>query len=103
MALSQLVPPAPRSDRPLSEDESRNVADLAVALTLSGDGERLAALKQVYETPMAAGPHSETFALLVDGAEVTGERSIAEKLGQVATVEDFMARYRARYQQAGVN
>ena len=103
VVLSQLVPPEPRADRPLTKDESRNVVDLAVALTLSDDDARLAALKQAYAAPMAEGPHRETFALLVEGGNAEGERSIAETLGQVAKVEDFMARYRGRFQQASTN
>ena len=101
--LSQLVPPEPRADRALSEDESRNVVDLAVALTLSGDEARLAALKRTYGRAMAEGPDRETFALLAASPEAAGERSIAEKLGQVAKAEDFMTRYRDRFQQASVN
>ena len=37
VVLAQLVPEKPREDRLLTDDESRNVADLAVALTLAGD------------------------------------------------------------------
>jgi len=94
IALDRLVPESPRSDRPLTEEESRNVADLAIALTLAGEEKRLAELNRAYKEAMAVGPDAETFALLAAApAENTG-RGIAEKLAEVAKVEDFMARYR---------
>jgi hypothetical protein len=94
IALGQLVPDRPRSDRPLTEEESRNVADLAIALTLAGEEKRLAALNEAYKDAMAAGPDSETFALLADAPAAEAGLGIAEKLAEVAKVEDFMTRYR---------
>lgn len=101
--LSQLVPEQPRNDRPLTESESRNVVDLAVALTLSEDRERLAKLATSYGQAMAAGPDRETFALLTASTGRPADKSIAEKLAEVAKVEDFMARYRDRAQAASTN
>jgi tetratricopeptide (TPR) repeat protein len=101
--LAQLVPEQPRADRPLTESESRNVVDLAVALTLSEDRDRLAKLAKTYGQAMANGPDRETFALLTASTGRPADKSIAEKLAEVAKVEDFMASYRDRAQEASAN
>lgn len=101
--LAQLVPDQPRTDRPLTESESRNVVDLAVALTLSENRDRLAKLAKSYSEVMASGPDRETFALLTASTAKPADKSIAEKLAEVAKVEDFMSRYLDRTQEARTN
>ncbi len=101
--LKQLVPEKPRADQTITNEDSRNVADLAIALTLSGEESELAALKKVYQDAMAVGPDRETFALLTDGGADKADRSIAEQLAAVKKAEDFMTGYRSRNQAAAPN
>jgi len=100
--LKQLVPAEPRADQVITDEDSRNVADLAIALTLSGEDAELAALGEVYKEAMAAGPDRETFAFLTDGPTGKASRSIADQLASVKKVEDFMTSYRERAQTAKV-
>lgn len=101
--LKQLVPENPRADQTITNEDSRNVADLAIALTLSGEDSELAALGKVYQDAMAAGPDRDTFALLTDGAADEAGRSIAEQLASVKKAEDFMIDYLSRNQAAQAN
>ncbi len=94
LILAQLVPEQPRADLLLSDAESRNVVDLAVALTLAGETQRLAALDAAYKEAMASGPDREAFALLTEDPANRADVSIAEQLAAVTKVEDFMTRYR---------
>ncbi|MFQ5774579.1 MAG: hypothetical protein ACE5GS_08690 [Kiloniellaceae bacterium] len=101
--LARLVPARAPTDRPLTEAESRNVIDLAVALTMGGERARLIELNQAYWPAMAVGPDRETFALLARGLEAGRAKSIAEELAEVDQVEEFMADYRKRLQQANLD
>ncbi len=103
LILKQLVPEKPRADQALTKQDSRNVADLAVALTLSGETSQLVALGKAYKDAMAAGPDRETFALLTDGAGGESNRPIADQLAAVEKVEEFMASYRDRLQEPQAN
>jgi tetratricopeptide (TPR) repeat protein len=99
VALGRLVPAAPDADKPLSEADSRAVLDLAVALTLSGERDKLAALGKAYGEVMRTQPSALTFAMLIGNPQGGQNKSIAEELAQVAEVEAFMANYRERLQQ----
>ncbi len=103
VVLKQLVPEKPRADQLLTKQDSRNVSDLAIALTLSGEDADLAALGEAYKEAMAAGPDGQTFALLADGAAKESSLSIAEQLAAVNKAEEFMVSYRNRYQSARAN
>jgi tetratricopeptide (TPR) repeat protein len=98
-ALRRLVPAAPDPDKPLSDEDGRAVMDLAVALTLAGEDEKLAALGKAYGEAMRTRPSALTFALLVGDPKAGQNRSVAEELAQVAEVEAFMVNYRERLQQ----
>lgn len=98
-ALGRLVPPAPAQDTPFAEAESRAVVDLAVALTLAGEGDKLLTLGKAYGEVMRTQPAGQTFALLIGDPQPGQSKSIAEELAQVAQVEAFMTSYRERLQQ----
>ena len=100
IALDQLVPESPPSDRPLTANESRNVADLAVALTLAGERDKLIALDRAYGTAMNGSPDHDTFSLLAGGLKPGKAKSIAQELADVQRAEDFITDYRDRVQQA---
>ncbi len=99
IALGRLVPPAPPKDQPFAEAQSRTVVDLAVALTLAGDGDKLRTLGKAYGEVMQTQPAGQTFALLIGDLQPGQTKSIAEELAQVAQVEAFMNSYRERLQQ----
>jgi tetratricopeptide (TPR) repeat protein len=99
LALGRLVPPAPPKDKPFSKDDSRTVVDLAVALTLAGEREKLRTLGKAYRKAMQGQPAGQTFALLIGGLQAGASKSIAEELAQVAQAEAFMASYRERLRQ----
>jgi len=99
IALGRLVPPAPPKDQPFAEAESRTVVDLAVALTLAGEGDKLRTLGKAYGEVMQTQPAGQTFALLIGDLQPGQTKSIAEELAQVAQVEAFMNSYRERLQQ----
>jgi len=92
-SLSKLVPLLPPR-RPLAAEESQLVVNLAVALMLSQQMVELEDLDRRYGAAMAKGPHAETFELLVGDGEGWTISSIADELGKVAKVQDFMANYR---------
>jgi hypothetical protein len=93
--FSKLIPLLPPR-RPLEENESQLVVNLAVALMLSGQAVELEDLDRRYGAAMAKGPHAETFRLLVGDGEKRSVASIADELAKVDTVQDFMANYRER-------
>ena len=94
LALERLVPAAPPAKRSLTEDESRDVVDLAVALIIAGDRKKMLALGQTYGTAMSRGPHRDTFDLLVGDLDAGRAKTVAEELAQVDTAEAFLASYR---------
>jgi tetratricopeptide (TPR) repeat protein len=98
-ALGRLVPPAPLEDKPFAEAESRTVVDLAVALTLAGESDKLRTLGKAYGEVMQDQPSGQTFALLISDLQPGQTKSIAEELAQVAQVEAFLNSYRERFRQ----
>lgn len=99
VALGRLVPSAPIKDKPFSEVESRTVVDLAVALTLAGERDKLRTLGKAYGEVMQSQPTGQTFALLIGDLQANETKSIAEELAQVAQAEAFLTSYRERFQQ----
>jgi predicted negative regulator of RcsB-dependent stress response len=94
LVLERLVPDAPPPVRPLREDESKAVVELAVALTMSGNRERLRSLGRTYKEAMSRGPHAQTFTLLVGDLGSTRDKSVEEELAGVSDIEAFIASYR---------
>jgi hypothetical protein len=94
-SLSKLIPLLPPR-RPMEEEESQLVVNLAVALMLSGEAVALEDLNRRYGAAMAKGPHAETFKLLVGDGEKVAITSIADELSKVSQAQDFMANYRER-------
>ena len=101
LALERLVPATPPSERPLREAESDAVLDLAVALTIAGERDKILALGRTYEDGMSRGPNKHAFALLVGDLEPNRVKSAAEELAQVDQVEAFLASYRKRTGASG--
>ena len=98
LVLERLVPDEPPPVRPLREEESKAVVDLAVALTMSGDRKRLRSLGETYKEAMSRGPHAQTFTLLVGDLGSNRAKSVEEELAGVAEIEAFMASYRKNTQ-----
>src|SRR5690606_29796241 len=67
-SLAKLVPLLPPR-RPLAEEETKLVVNLATALLLAGDTVALTDLDRRYGAAMAAGPRANTFKLLVGEGE----------------------------------
>ncbi|MCH8997686.1 MAG: hypothetical protein IID48_05395, partial [Proteobacteria bacterium] len=100
LVLERLVP-LPPPERPLREAESDAVLDLAVALTMAGERDKILALGRTYEEGMSRGPNTEAFALLVGDLEPNRVKSAAEELAQVDQVEAFLASSRKRAGASG--
>ncbi len=94
-SLSKLIPLLPPR-RPMEEEESQLVVNLAVALMLSDRAVELEDLNRRYGAAMAKGPHADTFKLLVGDGEKVTVSSIADELSKVSEAQDFMANYRER-------
>ncbi|MEO3429452.1 hypothetical protein AAFN88_11375 [Pelagibius sp. CAU 1746] len=94
-SLTKLIPLLPPR-RPMEEEESQLVVNLAVALMLSDQTVDLEDLDRRYGAAMARGPHADTFKLLVGDGEKVAVGSIADELGKVSEAQDFMANYRER-------
>ncbi|RMD63726.1 MAG: hypothetical protein D6826_04155, partial [Alphaproteobacteria bacterium] len=98
-AWRRLVPETP-PQRPLSEEESRDVVNLAIALTMAGARDDLIALNRDWGAAMTGSPDRETFLLLAGGLDPTRPKTIADELAEVAQAEAFLSRYQSVYGQA---
>jgi tetratricopeptide (TPR) repeat protein len=94
LVLAQLVPDAPPA-RPLNDAQSDMVMKLAVASTMAGDAERLAALNAAYGEAMKGTESASAFAVLVRESGTGAGAPIARQLAEVAEFETFLADYRA--------
>ena len=101
-SLSKLIPLLPPR-RPMEQDESQLVVNLAVALMLSGQSVDLEDLNRRYGAAMAKGPHADTFKLLVGDGEKVAVSSIADELSKVGQAQDFMANYRERLRDGALS
>lgn len=101
-SLAKLIPLLPPR-RPMTEDESQLVVNLAVALMLADEKVDLEDLNRRYGAAMANGPHADTFNLLVGDGAKTAVGSIANELSKVAAAQDFMANYRQRLSQSNLS
>jgi tetratricopeptide (TPR) repeat protein len=101
-SLSKLIPLLPPR-RPLQEEESQLVVNLAVALMLSDQLVDLEDLNRRYGAAMARGPHAETFNLLVGDGEEQTVSSIADELSKVAEAQSFMSNYRESLRDSGLD
>ena len=94
-SLAKLIPLLPPR-RPMEEEESQLVVNLAVALMLADQTVDLEDLDRRYGAAMAKGPHADTFKLLVGDGEKIAISSIADELSKVGQAQDFMSNYRER-------
>ncbi len=94
--LGKLIPASPPEGRPLNEEESQGVINLAIAQTMAGDNEGLKLLRDSYKTIMSDGPQGDTFKLLTSSVDSGSVTSIADELKQVSQVQAFMKQYRDR-------
>jgi tetratricopeptide (TPR) repeat protein len=101
-SLANLIPLLPPR-RPMQEEESQLVVNLAVALLLAEEKVELEDLNRRYGAAMAKGPHAETFKLLVGDGEKFAVSSVADELSKVGVAQDFMANYRARLSQGNLS
>ncbi|WP_193371071.1 hypothetical protein [Pelagibius marinus] len=101
-SLAKLIPLLPPR-RPMAEEESQLVVNLAVALMLSDQAVELEDLNRRYGAAMAKGPHADTFKLLVGDGEKVAITSIADELGKVSEAQDFMTNYRERLRQGNLS
>lgn len=102
LVLEQLVPETPPG-RPLKGDESEAVMNLAVALTMAGDGQRLTKLAKAYDKAMQATPRGSAFAVLVHDPGTGTAEPVARQLAEVAQFETFLSDYRAQVQAGTAN
>ncbi|MCH6587904.1 MAG: hypothetical protein IH805_06290 [Proteobacteria bacterium] len=100
LALERLVPATP-PERPLREAESDAVLDLAVALTMAGERDKILALGRAYKDGMSRGPNTDAFALLAGDLEPDRVKSAAEEMAQLDRVEAFLASDRKRAGASG--
>jgi hypothetical protein len=101
-SLSNLIPLLPPR-RPMQEEESKLVVNLAVALLLADEKVELEDLNRRYGAAMAKGPQAETFRLLVGDGESFALSSVADELRKVGVAQDFMASYRARLDRSSLS
>ncbi|MGF1591697.1 MAG: hypothetical protein ACFCUW_00380 [Kiloniellaceae bacterium] len=101
-SLSKLIPLLPPR-RPMEEEESQLVVNLAVALLLAGEVVELEDLNRRYGAAMARGPQADTFRLLVGDGERFELTSIADELSKVGQAQDFMASYRERLSRSNLS
>lgn len=95
--FARLAGPFPAADEVLDPKHSRHIMNWAVALALSGESNRLAALGQTHGAAMAQTPLGNDFKVIT--AVESAPRDFAEVLKRAATVDDFqtfMDNYRAR-------
>ncbi|MCZ4280483.1 hypothetical protein O4H49_06825 [Kiloniella laminariae] len=95
-SLGKLIPSSPPTDRPLNEEESQAVINLAIAQTLAGDNEGLQLLRDNYGAVMGESPRDATFRLLTGSLDSGAVKSIAEELKQITQIQAFMDLYRER-------
>ncbi|MCH8154033.1 MAG: hypothetical protein IH786_02000 [Proteobacteria bacterium] len=100
LAFERLVPATP-PERPLREAESDAVLDLAVALTMAGERDKILALGRAYKDGMSRGPNTDAFALLAGDLEPDRVKSAAEEMAQLDRVEAFLASDRKRAGASG--
>jgi hypothetical protein len=101
-SLTRLIPLLPPR-RPMEDEESQLVVNLAVALLLAGDAVELEDLNRRYGAAMARGPQADTFRLLVGDGERFALTSIADELSKVGQAQDFMASYRERLSSSNLS
>ncbi|MGM0560685.1 MAG: tetratricopeptide repeat protein [Pseudomonadota bacterium] len=91
--LSQVLPPVPEEGETLSEQESGRILNHAVALTLAGRSDDLAAQASRYEASMTQSEHADAYALLVDEVDLQDGQSVAAELSAVAEARSYMTSY----------
>ncbi len=87
--------------KPLSEDQSRLVLNLAVALTLAGDEDSVARLRKDYVAGMAASPLRDAFRLIT-GSQSNSDVAARDWSTQIKQAENFqayLAVYRAQLER----
>ncbi|MBK1670059.1 hypothetical protein CKO28_18655 [Rhodovibrio sodomensis] len=92
--LERLLP-EPDGDGRLDPTGAGRVMRAAVAMTLSGQSDRLRALSAAYGPAMAASDHAETFDLLAPSTG-GGPVTVAKQLAEVQTAQSFMDSFRKR-------
>jgi tetratricopeptide (TPR) repeat protein len=95
VAVLDRLLPEPPADGQLDPVDAQQVMRTAVAMTLSGQTDRLRQLSDDYGTAMAASAHAETFDLL-DPSTGGGPVTVAKQLAEVQTAKTFMNAFRDR-------
>ncbi len=95
VAVLERLLPEPDPGGRLDPQGASRVMRAAVAMTLSGQSDRLRALSATYAPAMAASDHAETFQLL-DPSTGGGPVTVAKQLAEVQTAKSFMNTFRAR-------
>jgi hypothetical protein len=82
-------------DGTLDDEGSRIVLQWATALTLAGDQNGLAALRQKYAAAMEKGPNRDAFRVIAGDVAGGGDvREVAAKIAQVSDLQNFMSGYK---------
>jgi hypothetical protein len=90
--IERLLPEA-GDDGTLDPAGADRVMRAAIAMTLSGQTDRLRALSATYAPAMAGSAHAETFDLL-DPSTGGGPVTVAKQLAEVQTAQSFMNTFR---------
>ncbi|HWI26964.1 MAG TPA: hypothetical protein VN668_08325 [Stellaceae bacterium] len=99
-ALARLAPP-PAADGSIDKASSQLVLNWASALTLAGDHQGLAKLRDTYGKAMAATPLADAFRVVAGESTATGPStddpvSVASRVAEVSELQSFMASYKQR-------
>ncbi len=91
---------SPPASGPLDGDGQRVVLGLAAALTLAGDQDGIARLRQNFGPAMTGTPSADSFKVVTDdGSTVTSTASateLATRIAQIGTLQNFMTAYKKR-------
>lgn len=97
-AFGKLLPPVPDKAEEFAAADAARVMRMAVALTMSGQEERLARLNDRYKDVMAQSDQAESFRLLAQ-TPAPGEATIQNQLAQVTQAQAFMTDFLSSLKQ----
>ena len=103
-AFAAVLDARPQEENPLSVREQQQVMQMTVALALSDQRDRIAAVRKRYDALMEGTPEADAFEVLTGEVDrsSTSFRTVASKIAQIGTLESFMARYRDSLAEDGV-
>jgi tetratricopeptide (TPR) repeat protein len=94
-----------QQDEPLDDASRRHLLKLAVSLALAGDEPGLERVRNRYHDKISDGADAEAFRVVTGEIDTTGTefRRLAGQIAQTDRLEAFMASYRDKLAQGGLN